>query len=191
MQVSLRGSSCIYQGDELGLPEVAIAFEDLQDPYGITMWPEFKGRDGCRTPMPWVNAAPDLGFAPVGKAVAKPWLPVAESHRALAVDTQDAAPESLLQFYRQLLRWRKTQPAILHGAMQLLPVHAQVFAFVRTSDAERVLCVFNFSAQPAQYALPSDCQVGELLLGSGLQGARVQGGVVALAPWGGLFTRLA
>ena len=53
LQVSLRGSLSIYQGEELGLPEADIAFEDLQDPYGITMWPEFKGRDGCRTPMPW------------------------------------------------------------------------------------------------------------------------------------------
>ena len=62
LQLSLRGSSCIYQGDELGLPEVDIAFEDLRDPYGITMWPEFKGRDGCRTPFPWDSTRPDLGF---------------------------------------------------------------------------------------------------------------------------------
>ncbi len=49
----LRGSVCIYQGEELGLPEADVAFEDLQDPYGIEFWPEFKGRDGCRTPMVW------------------------------------------------------------------------------------------------------------------------------------------
>jgi alpha-glucosidase len=147
MQVCLRGSSCIYQGDELGLPEAAIAFEDLQDPYGITMWPEFKGRDGCRTPMPWVGAAADLGFAPAGTASAKPWLPVAQTHRALAVDTQEAAPDSLLHFYRHVLHWRKAQPALLQGDMQLLPVDPQVFAFVRACDAQRLLCVFNFSAQ--------------------------------------------
>jgi alpha-glucosidase len=187
----LRGSSCIYQGDELGLPEVAIAYEDLQDPYGITMWPEFKGRDGCRTPMPWVNAAPDLGFAPAGKPAAKPWLPVAETHRKLAVDVQDAAPDSLLNFYRQLLHWRKTQPAILHGAMQLLPVDAQVFAFVRASDTESVLCVFNFSDQPATFALPADCQVAQVLTGSGLTGATLAAGSVNLVPWGGLFAQLA
>ena len=50
---SLRGSVCIYQGEELGLTEADIPFERLQDPYGIAFWPEFKGRDGCRTPMPW------------------------------------------------------------------------------------------------------------------------------------------
>jgi alpha-glucosidase len=51
---SLRGSVCIYQGEELGLTEADIPFERLQDPYGIAFWPEFKGRDGCRTPMPWM-----------------------------------------------------------------------------------------------------------------------------------------
>ena len=89
LQLSLRGASCIYQGDELGLPEAEVKFEDLQDPYGITMWPEFKGRDGCRTPMPWDSTQPDLGFGAPGSKH-KPWLPVAESHRALAVDRQVA-----------------------------------------------------------------------------------------------------
>ena len=56
--MSLRGSVCLYQGEELGLTEAELAFEDLQDPYGIRFWPEFKGRDGCRTPMVWEQAAP-------------------------------------------------------------------------------------------------------------------------------------
>src|SRR5690606_34169622 len=50
---SLRGSVCLYQGEELGLPEAEVPFEALQDPYGVAFWPNFKGRDGCRTPMPW------------------------------------------------------------------------------------------------------------------------------------------
>ena len=54
----LRGSVCIYQGEELGLTEADLAFEDLQDPYGIEFWPEFKGRDGCRTPMVWKKQQP-------------------------------------------------------------------------------------------------------------------------------------
>ena len=191
MQTSLRGSSCIYQGDELGLPEADIAFEDLQDPYGITMWPEFKGRDGCRTPMPWDAKASDLGFSSQGTAASKPWLPVAESHRALAVSAQESSADSLLNFYRQLLQWRKSQPAIIQGDLQLLPVTEQVFAFVRAAGAERVLCVFNFSDQAATYALPADLQVAQSLTGSGLSGASVQNGQVALAPWGGLFAKLA
>jgi alpha-glucosidase len=190
MQLSLRGSSCIYQGDELGLPEAEIAFEDIQDPYGITMWPEFKGRDGCRTPMPWDGKAADLGFAPAGAAKSKSWLPVSESQRALAVSEQDGVKDSLLTYYRQILQWRKTQPAIQRGDLELLPVSDQVFAFVRSLEGARVLCVFNFSATGTRYALPADLHGAQALEGSGLSGGTLQAGSVELAPWGGLFARL-
>jgi len=190
MQLSLRGSSCIYQGDELGLPEAEIAFEDIQDPYGITMWPEFKGRDGCRTPMPWDGKAADLGFAPAGATQSKPWLPVAESQRALAVSEQDGVKDSLLTYYRQILQWRKTLPAIQRGDLQLLPVSDHVFAFVRSLEGARVLCVFNFSATATRYALPADLHGAQALEGSGLSGGTLQAGSVELAPWGGLFARL-
>jgi alpha-glucosidase len=190
MQFSLRGSSCIYQGDELGLPEADIAFEDLQDPYGITMWPEFKGRDGCRTPMPWNSTPKDLGFSAVASQ-AKSWLPVVESHRALAVDVQDGAPDSLLSFYRALLKWRKTQTALIDGEIELLPVDQQVFAFIRCNAAQRVLCVFNFSANPVQWALPSGIAVQEVLPVDGLHGASYASGVVGLQPWSGMFASVA
>ncbi len=72
--MSLRGSVCLYQGEELGLDEAELRFEDLQDPYGIRFWPEFKGRDGCRTPMVWEGGTPNAGFS-----TGKPWLPVPAS----------------------------------------------------------------------------------------------------------------
>jgi alpha-glucosidase len=190
MQLSLRGSSCIYQGDELGLPEAKIAFEDLQDPYGITMWPEFKGRDGCRTPMPWHSARPDLGFSSESAGHVKPWLPVAESHRALAVDAQDTVQGSVLNFYRGLMRWRRSQTALIDGGMQLLPVNLQVLAFVRSNATQNVLCVFNFSAQSAAWSLPSNLVVDQLLVESGLTGAALSAGVIHLQPWSGAFLQL-
>jgi alpha-glucosidase len=189
LQFSLRGSVCIYQGDELGLPEAEIAFEDLQDPYGIAMWPEFKGRDGCRTPFPWSAAAPDFDFGD-GASATKPWLPVAESHRALAVDRQEADPGSLLHFYRRLLAWRRGQPALLHGEMTLLPVDDQVLAYVREHAGQRVLCAFNLSERAATYTLPDDHKVRQPLAGSGASGATVQGGALAFEPWGVLFAAL-
>src|SRR5690606_15173367 len=76
---SLRGSVCIYQGEELGLTEAEVPFESLQDPYGIAFWPNFKGRDGCRTPMPW-DDSDSAGFS-----AGKPWLPIPAAHRRLAV----------------------------------------------------------------------------------------------------------
>ena len=182
-QVSLRGTVCLYQGEELGLPEAELRFEDLQDPYGITMWPQFKGRDGCRTPMPWTADAAHAGFT----TGAKPWLPVAATHTALAVDQQAGRADSLLSYFTQLLHWRRQQPALLHGCMTLLPEHPQVLAFVREDGAQRVLCAFNFSDSAAVLALPEGWSQAGLLDGSGLAGARTDAGQIRFEPWGGLF----
>ena len=189
LQMSLRGSPCIYQGDELGLPEADIAFEDLQDPYGITMWPEFKGRDGCRTPMPWTGAAADLGFSSVASSAA-PWLPVAEPHRALAVDAQERDAASLLHFYRGLLRWRKSQPALVHGTLSVLPAHPQVLAFVRAHEGRRLLCVFNFSGTAAQWEVPAELAAATEVPGSGLAVVARSGNLLQLPAWGGAYYQL-
>ena len=193
-QVSLRGTLCIYQGDELGLPEAELRFEDLQDPYGIAMWPEVKGRDGCRTPMPWQAAPADLGFGPGGAAAKAPWLPVAETHRALAVDQQAGQPLSLMSHYQRLLHWRRQQPALVHGSLELGPEHTQVLSLVREHEGQRLLCAFNFSDQPASLALPADWRPAEVLdpsqgLDSG--SADVRPGVINFLPWGVVFARLA
>ncbi len=87
MVCSLRGSVCLYQGEELGLTEADVPYESLRDPYGIAFWPQFKGRDGCRTPMPWSDADAQAGFSH-----GMPWLPVPEEHRARAVAQQQADP---------------------------------------------------------------------------------------------------
>ena len=188
LQLALRGSPCVYEGDELGLPEAQVAFEDLQDPYGITMWPEFKGRDGCRTPMPWNGTQADLGF---GSGAAKPWLPVAESHRPLAVDVQKADAGSLLNFYRTVLHWRRAQQALVHGEQHLWPADDQVLAFERTHAGERVLCAFNLSGKPARLALPSGARMAAMLHESGLTGCTVDSAALHFEPWGGVFARLA
>ncbi len=144
--VSLRGSVCIYQGEELGLPQAEIDFQDLQDPYGIEFWPEFKGRDGCRTPMPWQGEKPYGGFSET-----KPWLPVPAEHLNRAVDIQQEYGGSVQQFYCRLLAWRKNQPALLKGDIQLLDIPAPLLGFTREHDEQKLLAVFNLS--PEQQAL--------------------------------------
>lgn len=121
MQLSLRGTPCIYQGEELGLDEAELRREELQDPYGIAMWPRFKGRDGCRTPMPWEAQPADAGF---GCAPRTPWLPIPPQHRARAVDQQEQQADSLLNHYRALLAWRRATPVIREGTMRMLPLGA-------------------------------------------------------------------
>ncbi|MGG6461222.1 alpha-glucosidase family protein [Solilutibacter silvestris] len=146
---SLRGSVCLYQGEELGLPEADVPFEALQDPYGKTFWPNFKGRDGCRTPLPWTDAA-DAGFG-----APHPWLPVPEAHRALSVAAQEAEAESTLHAARAFLAWRKAQLALVEGAIRFFDAPEPVLAFERTEEGERMLMVFNLSASPAEWNVPS------------------------------------
>jgi alpha-glucosidase len=183
-QMGLRGTVCLYQGEELGLPEAQVAFEDLQDPYGITMWPEYKGRDGCRTPMPWQAQAPHAGFSTAEKT----WLPVDARHQALAVD-QQTGPDSLLAYFKQLIAWRKEQPALVHGEMQLWHSHGQTLSFVREHAGQRILCVFNFSDQIAELTLPTDWVGAQVLQDSGASGVRVVAQQLQFEPWGCAFLR--
>ncbi|MES2824052.1 MAG: alpha-glucosidase family protein [Pseudomonadota bacterium] len=138
--LSLRGSVCTYQGEELGLTEAVIAQSQLQDPYGITFWPQFKGRDGCRTPMPWNSKEKNAGFSS-----AATWLPVAPEHLPLAVDIQEADANSVLNSYRQFMLWRKNQPALLWGDIEFLPAPNDALMFKRSHGQQDIIAAFNFS----------------------------------------------
>lgn len=111
----MRGSICIYQGEELGLPEADVPFEALQDPYGIEFWPEFKGRDGCRTPMVWEATTNTQG----GFTTGTPWLPIADGHLPLAVSEQDRQIGSILNHYRWAIALRHRHPAMMLGEQNL------------------------------------------------------------------------
>ena len=188
MQLTVKGTPCLYQGDELGLPEGVLRFEDLQDPYGITMWPKFQGRDGCRTPMPWVAGAPDLGFGSGGQ---RPWLPVQESHRALAVDQQEGQVVSTLEQYRTLLAWRHQRPELQSGSMQLLPMHEQVLGFIRVSEHHQMACFLNFSNQPATLTLPAEFAAAEDDTPKVFASPERHGASLTLPAWGAGFIRRA
>ena len=130
---SLRGSVCIYQGEELGLPEADVPFHQLRDPYGIAFWPNFKGRDGCRTPMPWSDVA-GAGFSS-----AEPWLPIPAQHRALAVSRQEADTGSVLNAFRTFMQWRKSQPALRLGDIRFFDAPEPVLVFTRTAGDTMLL----------------------------------------------------
>lgn len=142
MLFSLRGSVCSYQGEELGLTEADIEQHELQDPYGITFWPRFKGRDGCRTPMPWNNTDDYAGFSQT-----KTWLPIAAEHKANAVSVQEQDKDSILNAYRTFMRWRKQQPALRLGDISFVADGEDHLIFTRTYGGETLLCAFNFAAQ--------------------------------------------
>jgi len=146
----LRGSICLYQGEELGLQQAELAYEDLRDPVGIRFWPGNKGRDGCRTPMVWEQDAPNAGFS-----TGRPWLPIPLEHRRQAVDVQNGDVNSVLAHYRAMLAIRRSHPALVRGSIRFLDAMEDVLAFVREADGERLLCVFNFARQGRDWPLPA------------------------------------
>ncbi len=177
----LRGSVCLYQGEELGLPEAEIAFEELQDPYGIQFWPEFKGRDGCRTPMVWHADNGLCGFSSAEKA----WLPVTAPHRPLSVAAQEADPAALLHHYRRTLAFRRAHPVLAQGAMTDWQAEGEVFSFTRQGD-ETLFCAFNLSPEAADVTLPAGQWQA---IGMDLGSVSPATGTVNLPGWGCLLAR--
>ena len=146
--LTLKGTTLIYQGEELGLSQAEhLTREELRDPVGDLYWPISKGRDGSRTPMPW-NETQNLGFSTADK----PWLPFAVEHTGLSVASQEADPNSMLTFSRAIIAQRKASPALTYGEIEMLEAPESVLAFTRTLGDERVLCLFNMSAEPVTYA---------------------------------------
>ncbi|WP_298301032.1 alpha-glucosidase [uncultured Erythrobacter sp.] len=149
--LSLRGTIFLYQGEELGLPQGHVPFDQLRDPEAIRFWPDNLGRDGCRTPMPWSSEALAAGFSE-----GQPWLPLDERHRQLAVDKQTNENGSVLEFARQFITTRRSCQALASG--DHLPVRVQdpdSLVFERRCGGQRVLCAFNLSETETTH-LPLD-----------------------------------
>ncbi len=180
--MSLRGSVCLYEGEELGLTEAELAFADLQDPYGIRFWPEFKGRDGCRTPMVWEAKAKNGGFS-----AAKPWLPVPAEHLPLAADAQAGDENSLLEHYRRFLAFRRAHPALAKGDIAFLDTQGDAVAFTRRLGNEEIVCAFNLGAHPAAIDLGGPA-APQPLAGYGFSGD-ASSGAIRLGAYGAWFGR--
>ncbi|MEJ1993170.1 MAG: alpha-amylase family glycosyl hydrolase, partial [Maritimibacter sp.] len=146
----LRGSACIYQGEELGLPEAELAFDDLQDPYGIQFWPEFKGRDGCRTPMVWERSNAAAGFS----SAPRTWLPVPGEHLSRSVEAEEADPASLIHHYRRAIAFRHAHTALQKGAMVDMRADGDVLSFIRRHDDEELFFALNMGDDPVMILPP-------------------------------------
>ena len=181
MQLSLKGTPCLYQGDELALTEAEVPFEQLQDPFGIAFWPEFKGRDGCRTPMPWTAGQPHAGFTS-----GTPWLPVAAPHVDAAVSNQEENTNSPLNFARRFIAWRPGQPQLTRGDIAFFDAPEPVLALRRELDgAPAILAAFNLSDEPVAFAWPEAEGAGDVE-GHGLPGSRT-GAQIQLPPYGAWY----
>ena len=162
---TLRGTSVIYQGQEIGMTNRYIPLRDANDPVpGVVArylpeWlharlPERLNRDEVRVPMQW-NGRPGAGFTEAGVT---PWLPFHEDHVSVNVEAEEANPDSLLRWYRELLELRRSSRALRTGTLELFDTHPDVIAYERAAtsaggaagadgvpgdDAERLLVVAN------------------------------------------------
>ncbi|MFC6884892.1 glycoside hydrolase family 13 protein [Actinomadura yumaensis] len=158
LSLALPGSAYVYQGEELGLPEVEDLPDDLrQDPIWRRSGHTDRGRDGCRVPLPWSGVEPPFGFGS-----AEPWLPQPPDWKELTVEAQQSDPSSMLSLYRAALRIRAAE--LGDGAMRWLPSDDGVLAFTRDSG---LTCVVNLGSRPVPVS-------GEVRLASGpLDGGRL------------------
>jgi len=141
LTLALPGGVYVYQGEELGLPEVEdLPEEVLQDPTWARSGRTVRGRDGCRVPLPWTGASPPFGFTDEG---VEPWLPQPRAWRDLSVTAQQSTPGSTLDLYRRALRTRRDTPALHREAFAWLDTEPGVLAFERGPSFR---CVVNFSA---------------------------------------------
>lgn len=171
--LSFEGAIYLYQGEELGLTETDIEYHELTDPPGFKFWPEYKGRDGCRTPMVW-DESPGAGFT-----TGTPWLPIKAPQQARHVAGQMGVPDSVLEFYRAMLAFRRQSPALRSGKTRFFDLPEPLLAFQRGEGAGALACVFNLS--PKAHSLKAE-GLGAPLPPS--QGARLEGGALHLAPNG-------
>ena len=144
ISIFMPGSICLYQGEELGLPQAKIPddipLDKLKDAVAIT-----KGlshcRDGSRTPMPWDKSLENAGFS----TSTTPYLPVPESHLSLCVSDQENDPNSLLNFTRQTIEWQSQMPALKKGNALTIPTKAPLLIILRYTAEQKIFGIFNLS----------------------------------------------
>lgn len=149
LEISLIGSTCIYQGEELALSDVRdIPLHKMQDPWGIEFAPTFLGRDTCRTPMVWRADQPNGGFSNANET----WLPVAEAHLSRAGLDEAEKDASVYNQMAAFLKWRKSQPAMMSAnQMSALSGDDSQIIFDRISDEQTLRCCFDFKTLTASF----------------------------------------
>ncbi|HET9588548.1 MAG TPA: alpha-amylase family glycosyl hydrolase [Anaerolineales bacterium] len=168
--LTLRGTPTCYYGDEIGMQNVAIPLEKIQDPPAVNQ-PEIAhlvGRDPERTPMQW-DASPNADFSPPG---VETWLPLAPDYEVVNVEKQLQDPYSMLNFFRELLAYRKNSPALRVGDYRSLDAgsaeaQANCFIYERQAGDRRALVALNFSREEQHLSFP-DMGTGTIVLSTDL-----------------------
>jgi alpha-glucosidase len=181
--LTLRGTPFLYYGEEIGMQNGRIPRARLQDPVGKRYWPFNPGRDPERTPMQW-SAAPYAGFSSV-----EPWLPVNDDHHDVNVAAQQEQDDSLLHWYRALLRLRRETAVLQQGSYATCQATKDLYIYRRGDGAEQVLVALNFSGKPQPLPLPP-AAAWHVLLGYPYDAGQVlDAAELSLVPYGILIMR--
>ena len=148
--LTLRGTPTLYYGDELGLPDVEVDEERIQDPVGRRTGRPELGRDPARMPMPWTRE-PGHGFS-LGEV--ELWLPLRPDSAAFSIAAQGEDPDSVLSLYRRLLRLRRSEPALAVGSCAMIEADDRALCFLREHDAGDAFVALNFTDQTVPLRLP-------------------------------------
>src|ERR1700736_5557165 len=154
--LTLRGTPTLYYGDEIGMHQVAIAPDQVRDPFEKNVPGIGVGRDGCRTPMQW-NAEAHGGFT-----TGEPWLPLANDYVHENVANLSADARSVLNLYRALIELRKAAPELVAGSYAPVATTGELLAYRREYGGSALLIVLNLAANPI--SIGSDTMAGEILL---------------------------
>jgi alpha-glucosidase len=141
--VTLRGTPTLYYGDEIGMHQVAIAPDEVRDPFEKNVPGIGVGRDGCRTPMQW-NAMRNAGFSG-----ATTWLPLASDFAHENVVNLDADTGSILTLYRALIQLRKQLPQLTSGSYEPVAAQGDLLLYRRWAEGEALIIALNLGAEPA------------------------------------------
>lgn len=148
--LTLRGTPTMYYGDEIGMGDVAIPFEEVQDPQGLNMPDKNLSRDPARTPMQW-NTNSNAGFTN-----GKPWLRLHKSFYRQNVEIEKANPYSMLSLYSKLIALRQKEPSLHIGSYKAVHSDTQLIVYTRSAaGCDSFLIVLNFTHRPA-YFTPTD-----------------------------------
>jgi alpha-glucosidase len=188
--LTLRGTPTCYYGDEIGLENVPIPPEFVQDPPAV-LQPEIAhliGRDPMRTPMQW-DDSPNAGFAPANVV---PWLPVAADYAQRNVAQQESDPASMLNFFRALTRLRQAEPALNRGEYVAVDTDVEdIFAYRRTADSD-FLIILNFGSDTHTLNLAHVAEQAKIAIATGMnRSGPIELGNLTIQPNEGLVLRLA
>jgi alpha-glucosidase len=169
--LTLRGTPTLYYGDEIGMRQVAIAPEQVRDPFERNVPGIGVGRDGCRTPMQW-DATANAGFSTVA-----PWLPLSDDFSHENVVNLEADERSILSLYKALIALRKQLPQLVSGDYVPIAAQGDLLLYRRQSEGKSVVVALNLGAEPVSIASEAAGLSGKILLSTSLdrQGEEIQG----------------